>query len=155
LLGKIMPLALQRLETFSDFFPLAQFLLNEQPVYTLEELNGKLDLDQPARLLKIAEWELEKLPDWDRDSISSLFQRIAEVEEMKLKQLLPLFFVAITGSTVSLPLFDGISILGPDLTRMRLRHALEKLADHGQGLSKKGTKKLEKEYASTYGNRID
>jgi len=155
LLGKIMPLALQRLETFSDFFPLAQFLLNEQPVYTLEELNGKLAPDQPARLLKIAEWELEKLPDWDRDSISSLFQRIAEVEEMKLKQLLPLFFVAITGSTVSLPLFDGISILGPDLTRMRLRHALETLADDGQGLSKKGTKKLEKEYASTYGNRID
>jgi len=38
---------------------------------------------------------------------------------------------------------------------MRFRHALEKLTDHGQGLSKKGVKKLEKEYASSYGNRID
>ena len=154
-LGKIMPLALQRLETFSDFFPLAQFIFNEQPDYAIEELTGKFEPEQPARLLKIAEWELEKLSKWDRDAISSLFQKIAEIEEMKLKQLLPLFFVAISGSTVSLPLFDGISILGPDITRMRFRHALEKLTDHGQGLSKKGVKKLEKEYASSYGNRID
>jgi len=154
-LGKIMPLALQRLETFSDFFPLAQFIFNEQPDYAIEELTGKFEPEQPARLLKIAEWELEKLSKWDRDAISSLFQKIADIEEMKLKQLLPLFFVAISGSTVSLPLFDGISILGPDITRMRFRHALEKLTDHGQGLSKKGVKKLEKEYASSYGNRID
>ena len=74
---------------------------------------------------------------------------------MKLKQLLPLFFVAISGSTVSLPLFDGLAILGPDLTRMRLRYALEILGENGQGLSKKGLKGLEKEYASAYGNRID
>jgi glutamyl-tRNA synthetase len=154
-LGKIMPLALQRLETFSDFFPLAQFIFNEQPDYAIEELTSKFEPEQPARLLKIAEWELEKLSKWDRDAISSLFQKIADIEEMKLKQLLPLFFVAISGSTVSLPLFDGISILGPDITRMRFRHALEKLTDHGQGLSKKGVKKLEKEYANSYGNRID
>ena len=74
---------------------------------------------------------------------------------MKLNQLLPLFFVAMSGSTVSLPLFDGLALLGSDLTRMRLRQALEILGEHGQGLSKKGLKGLEKEYAGTYGNRID
>jgi glutamyl-tRNA synthetase len=154
-LGKIMPFALQRLETFSDFFPLAQFLLSEQPIYALEDLVGKMEPEQSAKLLKIAEWELEKTTSWDRDSLSSVFQRIAEVEDLKLKQLLPLFFMAMSGSTVSLPLFDGIALLGPDLTRMRLRHALELLSAKGQGLSKKGIKKLEKEYANRYGERID
>ena len=154
-LGKIMPFALQRLETFSDFFPLAQFLLSEQPVYTLEDLVGKMEPEQSAKLLKIAEWELEKTANWDRDTLSSVFQRMAEVEGFKLKQLLPLFFMAMSGSTVSLPLFDGIALLGPDLTRMRLRHALELLSANGQGLSKKGNKKLEKEYANRYGERID
>ena len=154
-LGKIMPFALQRLETFSDFFPLAQFLLSEQPVYTLEDLVGKMEPEQSAKLLKIAEWELEKTANWDRDTLSSVFQRMAEVEGLKLKQLLPLFFMAMSGSTVSLPLFDGIALLGPDLTRMRLRHALELLSAKGQGLSKKGIKKLEKEYANRYGERID
>jgi glutamyl-tRNA synthetase len=154
-LGKIMPFALQRLETFSDFFPLAQFLLSEQPTYTLEDLVGKMEPEQSAKLLKITEWELEKTASWDRDTLSSVFQRMAEVENLKLKQLLPLFFMAMSGSTVSLPLFDGIALLGPDLTRMRLRHALELLSSKGQGLSKKGIKKLEKEYANRYGERID
>jgi glutamyl-tRNA synthetase len=154
-LGKIMPLALQRLETFSDFFPLAQFLLSEQPDYDVETLTGKLSPDQPAKLLKIAEWELEKASPWDRHTLSSIFQKIAETEEMKLKQLMPLFFVAMSGTPVSLPLFDGLALLGPDLTRMRLRRALEILGESGNGLSKKGLKSLEKDYASRYGNRID
>ena len=80
---------------------------------------------------------------------------MAQTEEMKLKELLPRFFVAITGSTVSLPLFDGMSLLGPDLSRTRIRLALEKLADTGNGLSKKGLKSLEKEYRNAYGDRID
>ena len=154
-LGKIMPLALQRLETFSDFFPLAQFLLSEQPDYDVETLTGKLSPNQPAKLLKIAEWELEKTPQWNRDVLSSIFQRIADVEELKLKQILAPFFVAISGSSVSLPLFDSLNLLGPDLTRTRIRIALDKLASDGVGLSKKGLKKLEKEYTTQYGNRID
>ena len=154
-LERILPLALKRLETLSDFFPLAQFLLADKLEYTVTELTGKLDPGEAARLLKIAEWELEKTAEWNRDELSSLFQRMAQTEEMKLKELLPLFFVAITGSTVSLPLFDGMSLLGPDLSRTRIRLALEKLADTGNGLSKKGLKSLEKEYRKAYGDRID
>ena len=154
-LGQILPLALQRLETFSDFFPLAQFLLTEAPDYPIESLTGKMEAGEVAKILKVAEWEMEKISDWNRDLLSKLFQRIADVENLKLKQVLPPFFVAVSGRTVSLPLFDGLVLLGPDLTRTRIRHALEKLAESGNGLSKKGLKKLEKEYQSNYGNRID
>ncbi|MDA7756617.1 glutamate--tRNA ligase [Opitutales bacterium] len=154
-LGKILPLALKRLETLSDFFPLAQFLLTDTPDYSTEELVGKLEAANVAKILKIAEWEMEKLPQWNRDQLSNLFQQIAEVEDLKLKQVLPPFFVAISGNSVSLPLFDSLALLGPDLTRTRLRSALEKLSSAGSGLSKKGLKKLEKEYVQKYGNRID
>ena len=143
-LGKILPLALQRLETLSDFFPLTQFLLCDAPEYSLDSLTGKMDAQLVAKLLKIAEWELEKIPQWNRDVLSSIFQRIADVEELKLKQILAPFFVAISGSSVSLPLFDSLNLLGPDLTRTRIRIALDKLASDGVGLSKKGLKKLEK-----------
>ena len=153
--AKILPFALKRLETLSDFFPLAQFLLNDVPEYSVESLLGKMDGGEVAKLLKIAEWEMEKASAWNRDELSSLFQRIAEVEVIKLKVVLSPFFVAISGSHVSLPLFDSLELLGPDLTRTRIRIALEKLAADGVGLSKKGLKKLEKEYASQYGNRID
>jgi len=152
---KIIPLALPRLETFSDFFPISQFLLNESPVYPLEDLAGKQEPVEVARILKVAEWELEKASSWDRDSLSSLFQNLAEKEGKKLKELLTPFFVCITGSKVSLPLFDGMALLGADLTRTRIRKALQLLSENGAGLSKKGLKALEKEYRQRYGNRID
>ena len=154
-LAKILPLALKRLETLADFFPLAQFLLNETPEYSSESLTEKMEGGDVAKLLKIAEWEMEKTSKWNRDELSILFQRIAEVEEIKLKQILAPFFTAITGSRVSLPLFDSLELLGPDLARTRIRIALEKLSTDGVGLSKKGLKKLEKEYIQKYGNRID
>ncbi len=152
---RIIPLALPRLETFSDFFPMAQFLLSDAPQYAMETLTGKLDPECVARLLKTVEWELEKIKQWNRDELSALFQKVAELEGMKLKELLAPFFVAVTGGLVSLPLFDGMALLGPDLARVRIRSALEKLSTGGMGLSKKGLKKLEKEYLSKYGNRID
>ena len=114
-----------------------------------------MEPEQSAKLLKIAEWELEKTPTWDREELSAVFQRIAAVEDRKLKELLQTFFIAISGRSVSLPLFDSMALLGPDLSRSRIRKALEKLSDAGSGLSKKGIKSLEKEYRASYGNRID
>lgn len=151
----ILPHALQRLENFSDFIPLTEFLFNEHPEITLENLIGKLDPGQAAKLLKICEWELEKIKNWHRDEIFSLFQDLAKTEEKKLKEILPLFFQAMSGKSISLPLFDAMSILGPDLVRVRLRKALSLLNSEGVGLSKKGLKVLEKEYQQKYGNRID
>ena len=60
-----------------------------------------------------------------------------------------------SGAKVSLPLFDAMTILGPDLVRIRLRNALSLLSAEGAGLSKKRLKSLEKEYRAKYGNRID
>jgi len=152
---QILELALPRLETFSDFFPLAHHMFEECPSYSTNDLIGKQEATAISRLLKIAEWELEKISNWNRNTLSELFQGMAQVEEMKLKELLRPFFFAISGSAVSLPLFDSMALLGPDLSRVRLRNALQKLSDAGAGLSKKGLKSLEKEYRAAYGNRID
>ncbi|MDA1046867.1 MAG: glutamate--tRNA ligase [Verrucomicrobia bacterium] len=154
-LGKVLPLALPRLETFSDFAPLASFLFAEKVEIDAESISGKLESADAARLIKIAEWEFEKLREWKGEAIGNVFNRIAEIEELKLKQLMPTFFVAISGSSVSLPLFDAMAILGPDLSRSRLRQALDVLSEAGHGLSKKGLKALEKEYQAKYGIRVD
>jgi glutamyl-tRNA synthetase len=44
--------------------------------------------------------------------------------DAKYRDLLRPFFIAITASPVSVPLFDAMEILGRDLCRARLRHAL-------------------------------
>ena len=49
---------------------------------------------------------------------------------------------------MSLPLFDSMLFLGPDLTRIRIREALDVL-----GVSKKQAKRLEKAYQAYLGSR--
>jgi len=49
-----------------------------------------------------------------------------------------------SGTKVCPPLFDAMTIVGPDITRARLRHALLALG----GVSKKQAKNLEKEFRS-------
>jgi len=53
-------------------------------------------------------------------------------------------FIAIAGSSVSTSVIDSIAVLGLDMTRARLRHAIEILG----GVSKKQLKNLEKEYSA-------
>ena len=152
---KIIPHALQRLESFSDFIPLTSFLFQDYPKLERTSLIGKFEASYASKLIKVFEWELEKIKSWNREEICNLFQNLAEKEDKKLKEVLPLFFQVITGEHVSLPLFDSIEILGQDLVRIRLRKALDFLTAEGFGISKKGLKSLEKDYRLKYGDRID
>jgi len=69
---------------------------------------------------------------------------LSQEMEIKLRDFLQPLFVAMSGTKVCPPLFDAMTIVGPDITRARLRHALNALG----GVSKKQAKKLEKEFRS-------
>ena len=60
--------------------------------------------------------------------------------ELKLRDAMPLMFAAITGQASSVSVLDAMEILGPDLTRFRLRQAIDLLG----GVSKKENKEWEK-----------
>ena len=67
---------------------------------------------------------------------------MAETMELKIRDYLFPLFIAIAGTSVSTSVFDSMSILGADLSRARLRHAVNALG----GLSKKQTKQWEKDF---------
>src|SRR5690606_11174121 len=69
-----------------------------------------------------------------------LHQAVVDHLELKLRDAMPLMFMAITGQSSSVSVLDAMEILGPDLTRFRLRQALELLG----GTSKKEHKEWEK-----------
>jgi len=64
--------------------------------------------------------------------------------ELKLRDVMPLMFASITGQASSVSVLDAMEIIGPDLTRFRLRQALELLG----GASKKEVKEWEKTLAA-------
>jgi glutamyl-tRNA synthetase len=86
---------------------------------------------------------------WTAESLRAELEKLGEALQLKIRDLLFPLFVAVSGQSVSTPLFETLEILGPDLCRMRLREALEATG----GLSKKQAEQLDREYRSLGGPR--
>lgn len=138
---KIIPLLQDRVETFSEIVPLADFLfMGGVTIDTALFANKKLSPEQVRQAMQLLLWKLEALRQWDKDRITACVQGIADFFEVKFREIMPMVFVAITGKASSLPVLDAMEILGPDLSRFRFRQALEALG----GASKKEAKAWEK-----------
>ena len=140
---RIIPLIRDRVDVFSELPELATLFVSGLPALseTDFEIKGQ-ERDGVCRSLQFVLWRLEAQQAWDRDSLNQLFMDLAAAMDIKIRDLLAPVFIAIAGKPVSPPLFDSMAILGPDMTRARVRHALNAAG----GVSKKQAKRLEKEY---------
>ncbi|HAN29833.1 MAG TPA: glutamate--tRNA ligase, partial [Haliea salexigens] len=103
----------------------------------------KMEREALVANLQFALWRLEALSDWERDAVWNALKALADAQGVKIKDFLAPMFVAIAGSSASFSVVDSMALLGPDMSRARLRHAIEVLG----GVSKKAAKRLEKAYA--------
>ncbi|MAY01518.1 MAG: glutamate--tRNA ligase [Gammaproteobacteria bacterium] len=143
MLQAIVPLIKQRVERFTDIAPLAAFFFSGLPQISEESFSHKkISTDEAKKILQFIAWELETLEAWHRDRIESVLMQLAEKMELKIRDFLFPVFIAIAGTSVSTSVIDSIAVLGLDIVRARLRHAIEVLG----GVSKKQAKNLEKEY---------
>lgn len=134
---------LPRIEKFTDIVPLAGFLLSGMPEIDDSSFEHKsIEKEQMIKLLQMGLWQLEAIRQWDRDAIQQRLFALAKCLEIKPKDFLFGFFIAIAGTANSFSVLDSMTILGPDVSRARVRNAVNLLG----GVSKKGMKKLEKEY---------
>lgn len=139
----VLPHAKQRMETLSDLAPLAAFLVSGTlPITEASFAEVKGNREQVVQGLQFVLWKLEAQRHWERDAIFADVKTIASAQELKMKDFLAPFFIAVSGSAASISVFDAMELLGPDMTRARLRHAIEVLG----GVSKKAMKRLEKAY---------
>ena len=140
---KVLPHAQKRMETLSDFAPLSSFLVSGTLPITESSFDGiKGERELVVKGLQFALWRMESLRHWDRDQIWAELKAVADALEIKVKDFLAPVFIAIAGSSASFSVVDSMELLGPDMSRARLRHAIDVLG----GVSKKAMKRLEKEY---------
>ena len=138
-----LPFARQRMEILSDFAPLGSYLVSGMLPIRLEDLKSSgMDEDQLLEVLQYALWRLEAVQNWNRDNIFKALESVADGMNIKLKPFLVPLFIAITGSTASISVMDSMNLLGADMSRARLRHAIELTG----GIGKKKLKKMEKAY---------
>jgi len=86
---------------------------------------------RPEELLEIlntVQPDLEKILEWNVETIEAELRAIADRMGKKLKVIVAPLFVAVSGSSRSLPLFDSMAILGRSVVRQRLKLAAQTVA---------------------------
>ncbi len=142
LLKRVLPEAKTRINTLSDMVELAGHFVAGLPEYDPALLtNCKADEEVVRQALQFFIWQLEGLRHWNKSEIFAIAKQVATFHELKIKDFLEPVFIAITGKTSSTSVVDAMEILGSDMSRARLRVALNHL-----GVSKKQAKKFEKAY---------
>jgi len=121
----VIPLIKERIKKLSDFIPLTDFLW-EEPEYEKEIFykviseNGKVI----SGLAKIVE-NMEKMErPWKAEIFEKIFRSLGDELVISPTQMFQLIRVAISGQSVTPPLFESIQILGEEETISRIKKAL-------------------------------
>ena len=141
-LSALVPLVQERTEKFSDLIGHVDYLLGDRAPLSMAHFEaGKADLETQIQVLDHIGREFDALRHWERDALFQICQDLAGHLGLKIRDFLFPLFIALSGRTVALPLFDSMIFLGPDITRIRIREALSVLS-----VSKKQAKRLERAY---------
>ena len=139
----LIPLLRPRLDRLSDAVGIGGFFFQGLLDVTAEQLAHKvLTPDQVRQALTWTSWALDAERAWERPAIEAVLRGMSARLELKLRDFLAPFFIAIAGRPSATPLFETMAILGRDLTRARLRQAVDALG----GVSGKEEKRWRKEF---------
>ncbi|PCK09727.1 MAG: glutamate--tRNA ligase [Alteromonadaceae bacterium] len=142
---KVIPQVKQRLEVLSDFIPMVSFLVSGKlPLSEASFAANKLPLEDQKKLLQFTLWRLEAVTSWESSTIFNEVKTLSTQMEIKLKDFNAPLFIAISGTSASFSVMHAMELLGPDMSRARLREAIELLG----GAGKKVLKRYEKEYSA-------
>ncbi|MEQ8664435.1 MAG: glutamate--tRNA ligase [Rhodospirillales bacterium] len=119
----IMPMVKQRAKTLLEIVDLVAFLTVSRPINLDEKAAAQLDDDGRATLRHVRT-ALDDLGSWSGGDIEAVVRTAAEALDVKLGKVAQPLRAALTGTTVSPPIFDVMAILGRDETLARLDDVL-------------------------------
>jgi glutamyl-tRNA synthetase len=126
---KITPAIQERLVTLSDAVEATDFLFAEAITPQRAQMMGKgMTEEATLAVLQQAERIIGAFEPFEAEALERAFREAAETAGMKPGPFFAPLRVAVTGKTVSPPLFASIVALGRDKTIERLKHAQQLLA---------------------------
>jgi glutamyl-tRNA synthetase len=124
--ARILELAQLRIKRLSDLGELTAFFFAGRLSVSKEHLlDTKLASDDVRRALALAMWGLDAERAFDRSVIERVLKHVGDVLGAKFRDLARVYYVAMTGSPTSVPLFEAMELLGRDIVRERFRIALD------------------------------
>jgi glutamyl/glutaminyl-tRNA synthetase len=132
LLARIIKLC-EGARTFEDIERKSVFVFVEDDRI---EFDGKavqkvLMKDRALEILRQVREELAALPELSEHAIEEMLRRLAEARQIGLGKVAQPLRVALCGTTISLPIFDSVSLLGRERTLKRIDLTLERFGTHG------------------------
>ncbi|GAB3907389.1 hypothetical protein GCM10029964_105540 [Kibdelosporangium lantanae] len=125
LFGGIAPLIQERIVVLSDAVEMTRFLFVSEDDFVLDADAAAKNLGEAGRpVLDAAVTALEALPDWTAANIEeALKAALIDGLGLKPRKAFGPVRVAVTGRTVSPPLYESMELLGRDRSLTRLRQA--------------------------------
>ena len=131
LLTRIAPLIRERIKLLADAAEMADFFFLEGEMdYAAETLLGKKfagDAPGAAAALQAVVERVEGIEPWQHEALEGAIRPLAEELSLKAGDLFGLIRVAVSGKTVSPPLFETMAVLGRERTLERLASAVRRL----------------------------
>ena len=126
ILHEIAPHVQERTKLLAEAADQVRFLLVDEVAYDERSWSKVMKGDAP-RALDGAIAALSELDDWTIESIESALRGMLEREGLSARKGLQPIRVAVSGSTVSPPLFESLAALGRRRTLERIRRARDRL----------------------------
>ncbi len=119
-----MKLAQSRISKLGELPGLTSFLLASEVGLTPASFASvKTPPAETLEILNTVQTDLEKILEWNVETIDGELRAISERLGKKLKLITAPLFIAMSGSSRSLPLFDSMALLGRSVVRQRLKVA--------------------------------
>jgi len=130
---RTLPLVRERMKKLSDYGPMTAYLYAESVNPSAQDLVPKKGTPQSAAAALTASADaLQKLADWTTPAVEQSMRELATTLGMKERDLFMSLRVAVTGATVSPPLFESLELLGREKSLARIRAVIKLLGPVGQ-----------------------
>ncbi len=123
-----MPIVQERMKRLADYMTVAGFLFTEEVNLSIEELIPKKTTRESAQLiLQEAHAAFSDVDDWRTEALEACCRILIERLGLKARSVFMCIRVAVTGSSVSPPLFEGMELLGRERSLARIGAARDRL----------------------------
>lgn len=125
---KIIPLVKERVLAFEEFVPASDTFFagdvsfKDQPLVPKE----RTPKDVSGWISDILD-ALEAVDGWEVATLKEVIENYAKQKELKTSELFMVIRIAVSGSTISPPLFETMHVLGKEMVRRRARLAIDHL----------------------------
>ena len=106
------------------------FLDDDQVEFDEKAVQKVLMKDRALEILRQVRDELAALPDLGEHAIEEMLRKLAETRQVGLGKVAQPLRVALCGTTISLPIFDSVNLLGRGRTLRRIDLTLERFKAH-------------------------